>query len=162
MKLKIKLLLVTSMILIIAGSSAGQTATKNEVKNPNFDAELAARLGADKIGMKNYVLVILKTGPATVAAGKERDEIFKGHFANINKLAGEGKLVVAGPFGDQGVDWRGMFIFNVGTVEEAQKLTATDPVIKSGIMVAEFHKLYRSAALMEVNNIHKKIASENF
>jgi uncharacterized protein YciI len=162
MKPKNKMFLVISMILAIAGFSSGQTATKKEVQNPNFDAELAARLGADKIGMKNYVLVILKTGPATVAAGKERDEIFKGHFANIHRLADEGKLVVAGPFGDQGVDWRGMFIFNVATVEEAQKLTATDPVIKSGIMVAEFHKLYCSAALMEVNNIHKKIASENF
>lgn len=129
--------------------------------NSGFDAELAKRLGADKLGMRNYILVILKTGPVTVAPGKERDEIFKGHFANIHRLADEGKLVVAGPFGDKN-DWRGMFIFNVETIEDAQKLTATDPVVKSGIMVPEFHKLYCSAALMEVGNIHKKIAEQNF
>jgi len=82
-------------------------------------------------------------------------------FANIHRLADEGKLVVAGPFGDKN-DWRGMFIFNVETVEDAQKLTATDPVIKSGLMVADYHKLYCSAALMEIGNIHKKIAKENF
>jgi hypothetical protein len=64
--------------------------------NSGFDAELAKRLGADKLGMRNYILVILKTGPVTVAPGKERDEIFKGHFANIHRLADEGKLVVAG------------------------------------------------------------------
>jgi len=144
----------------IVGISA-QTTAKPDSTKPAFDAELAKKLGADKLGMKNYVLVILKTGPTTVAAGKERDEIFKGHFANIHRLADEGKLAVAGPFGDNN-DWRGMFIFNVETIEDAKKLTETDPVIKSGLMIAEFHKLYCSAALMEVNGIHQKIAEKNF
>jgi uncharacterized protein YciI len=127
----------------------------------SFDAELAKRLGADKMGMKTYILVILKTGPVNVPEGKERDAIFKGHFANIRRLADEGKLAVAGPFEDKN-DWRGMFIFNVETIEDAQKLAATDPVVKSGLMVPEYHKLYCSAALMEVGNIHKKISSESF
>jgi uncharacterized protein YciI len=153
---------IAATIFSLASISAVQAQSAEQPKNPGFDAALAGKLGADKIGMKNYVLAILKTGPANIAAGKERDDIFKGHFANIHRLADEGKLVVAGPFGDDGVDWRGMFIFNVETIEEAQKLTATDPVLKSGLMVAEFHKLYCSAALMEVNNIHKKIAKENF
>ena len=154
--------LFLALLMFSSSAAFGQAPAKEDVKNPNFDAGLAAKLGADKIGMKNYVLAILRTGPANIPAGKERDEIFKGHFANIQRLADEGKLVVAGPFGDQGVDWRGMFIFNVETIEDAQKLTATDPVLKSGLMVAEFHKLYCSAALMEVNNIHKKIAKESF
>jgi hypothetical protein len=130
----------------------------------SFDAELAKRLGADKMGMKTYILVILKTGPVNVPEGKERDAIFKGHFANIRRLAdegNEGKHAVAGPYEDKN-DWRGMLIFNVETIEDAQKLTATDPVIKSGLMVAEYHKLYCSAALMEVGNIHKKISRESF
>lgn len=127
----------------------------------SFDAELAKRLGADKMGMRNYVLVILKTGPKVIPKGKNRDDIFKGHFANIQRLADEGKLVVAGPFDDKN-GWRGMFIFNVDKIEDARKLTATDPVIKSGIMIAEYHKLYCSVALMDVNNIHKRIAERNF
>jgi uncharacterized protein YciI len=113
------------------------------------------------MGMKNYILVILKTGPTNVLEGNERDEIFKGHFANIHRLAEEGKLVVAGPFDGDG-DWRGMFIFNVTTVADAKALTATDPVIKSGLMVAEYHKLYCSAALIEVGGIHQRIAETNF
>ncbi|HTK39157.1 MAG TPA: YciI family protein [Pyrinomonadaceae bacterium] len=140
---------------------AQSTASTEKPANQSFDAELAKRLGADKMGMRNYILVILKTGPNTIPEGKERSDIFKGHFANIRRLADEGKLVVAGPFDDKN-DWRGMFIFNVETIEDAQKLTATDPVIKSGLMVADYHKLYCSAALMEVGNIHKKIAKENF
>src|SRR5690349_21562690 len=109
--MKNKLAILAFSVLLLAGGISAQTSDKKT--NPNYDPELAKRLGADKIGMRNYVLVILKTGPAVVAPGKERDEIFKGHFANIHRLAEEGKLVVAGPFGDQGGDWRGMFVFNV-------------------------------------------------
>ncbi|MGH9818702.1 MAG: YciI family protein [Pyrinomonadaceae bacterium] len=146
---------------LVFGAAVSAQTDKPASKNPGFDAELAKRLGADKRGMKNYVLVILKTGPSAIPAGKERDEIFKGHFANIHRLGDQGKLVVAGPFDDNS-DWRGMFIFNVTTIEEAKKLTETDPVIKSGLMIPEFHKLYCSAALMEVNGIHQKIAEAGF
>ncbi len=126
-----------------------------------YDAKLAASLGADDYGMRQYVLVILKTGPKKMAAGAERDEMFKGHFANIKRLAAEGKLALAGPF--DGVNgWRGLFIFAVSDIEEAKKLTASDPVISSGEMVAEYHKYYGSAAVMLINEAHKKIAKKSF
>jgi uncharacterized protein YciI len=123
------------------------------------DPDLAKQLGADDRGMRNYVLVILKTGPHRVPDGPVRDEMFEGHFANIKRLAAERQLVVAGPFGDEN-EWRGMFIFAVETPEEAASLVATDPVIKSGEMVAEYHRLYASAALMSVAAIHEKIAPQ--
>jgi uncharacterized protein YciI len=103
------------------------------------------------------VFVVLKTGPNKVPAGPERDEMFKGHFANIGRLANEKKLIVAGPY--DGVDgWRGMFIFAVNDIEEAKRLVATDPVIIKGEMVAEYHKLYSSAALMMVSDVHGKLS----
>jgi hypothetical protein len=128
---------------------------------PAFDAALAQSVGADEHGMRSYVLVILKTGPNKVPAGPERDEMFKGHFANINRLAKEGKLAVAGP--SDGVDaWRGIFVFAVPEIEEAKRLTATDPVIVKGEMVAEYHKLYASAALMLVNDAHTRVTKKPF
>jgi len=128
---------------------------------PTFDAELAKSVGADDYGMRKYVLVVLKTGPTPMPAGKERDEMFKGHFANINRLAAEGKLALAGPF--DGVDgWRGLFIFAVSDIEEAKQLTATDPVVSSGEMVAEYHTYYGSAALMLVNDAHQRVAKKSF
>src|ERR1700742_4071162 len=123
------------------------------------DPALAHQLGADERGMRNYVMVILKTGPHRVPDGPARDEMFKGHFANIKRLADEGKLAVAGPFADKN-EWRGMFIFAVETPEEAERLVGTDPVIKTGEMVAEYHRLYASAALMSVADIHKKISPQ--
>lgn len=128
---------------------------------PAFDEALAKSVGADEHGMRAYVLVILKTGPNKMPAGPERDEMFKGHFANIKRLADEGKLAVAGPF--DGTDgWRGMFIFAVKDIDEARALTASDPVIAKGEMVAEFHKYYGSAALMLVPTEHQKVAKKSF
>jgi uncharacterized protein YciI len=126
-----------------------------------YDADLAKKLGADDHGMRAYVLVILKTGPSPKPAGPERDEMFKGHFANMNRLAAEGKLAYAGPL--DGVEGRrGIFILAVGNLEEAKKLVDTDPVISSGEMVAEYHKHYGSAALMQVNETHKKVELKSF
>lgn len=122
-----------------------------------YDAALAARLGADELGMRPYVLTILKTGPRRMPAGAERDEMFRGHFANIQRLADEGKLVLAGPL--DGVDgWRGLYVFAVREIDEARALTATDPVIVKGEMVAEHHQYYGSAALMGVREVHERIA----
>jgi uncharacterized protein YciI len=121
-----------------------------------FDEALAQRLGADEHGMRQYVFVLLKTGPKPMPKGPERDAMFKGHFANIQRLASEGNLALAGPF--DGVDgWRGMFIFAVKTIDEAKALVATDPVIASGEMIAEYHVYYGSAAVMQINETHKAI-----
>jgi uncharacterized protein YciI len=121
-----------------------------------YDAALAKSLGADERGMRQYVLVILKTGPNKMPAGEARNAMFKGHFANIGKLAGEKKLVLAGPLdGKEGR--RGIFVFNTPDIETAKTWVATDPVIINGEMAAEFHAFYGSAALMMVNDVHAKI-----
>lgn len=123
---------------------------------PAYDAELAKSLGADERGMRPYVLVILKTGPKKMAAGEERNTMFRGHFANMGKLAGEKKLVLAGPLdGKEGR--RGIFVFNTPDIDTAKTWVATDPVIVNGEMEAEYHKFYGSAALMMVNEVHGKI-----
>lgn len=123
-----------------------------------YDPELAKRLGADERGMKTYVLCILKTGPNDAdIKGDERKEIFAGHFANIGRLAGEGKLAVAGPFGKNDKAYRGLYIFNVATIEEAEKLVTLDPAVKAGVFVPDLTLWYGSAAMMVVSETHKKI-----
>ena len=52
-----------------------------------YDEALARRLGADDMGMRGYVLVVLKTGPNRMPDGPERDAMFRDHFANIKRLA---------------------------------------------------------------------------
>jgi uncharacterized protein YciI len=147
-------------LCISCGIVAAQTAPRTDASKPNprFDPQLAKKYGGDKNGMKTYVLAILKTGTAHIAPGKERDEIFRGHFANIKRLAAEGKLAVAGPFDSNPGGLRGVFILNVSTVEEARKLTDTDPVVRSGLMVVDHYLWHGSAALMATPEIHEKIS----
>lgn len=122
-----------------------------------YDEKLATTLGADERGMKMYVFCILKTGSNTTATKEERSKYFEGHMANISRLAKEGKLAVAGPFEKNDRNYRGIFIFNVTTVEEAQALVETDPAVKANIFEAEMTPLYCTAALMEVAKTHEKL-----
>jgi uncharacterized protein YciI len=147
------------LVAALAGLALGAVGPSmaEEATPPGYDAALAARLGADDNGMRSYVLVVLKTGPNTMAPGPERDEMFRGHFANMKRLSDAGKLVLAGPF--DGVDgWRGLFVFAVRDIDEARQLAATDPVLVKGEMVAEYHKYYGSAALMLVPETYQKLA----
>ncbi len=126
-------------------------------ENPNFDKLLADSLGGDDYGMKPYILVILNTGPNKIEDKKVLDSLFKGHMDNISALASNGKLIVAGPIGKNDKTYRGIFIFNVKTIEEANDLLASDPTIKERVLEAEIFKWYGSAALPTYLPNHKKI-----
>lgn len=122
-----------------------------------YDAALAQRTGADERGMRRYVLVILRTGPTPVKDADAREAMFAGHMANIQRLSREGKLALAGPFGDAGGDWRGLFVFATADIEEAKALVASDPVIQQGEMIADYHSWYGSAATMLIGELHGKL-----
>ncbi|MCK6640770.1 MAG: YciI family protein [Bacteroidia bacterium] len=126
----------------------------------SYNAELATKLGADEYGMKQYVMAYLKRGPKRDQDSATAAELQKAHLENINRMAEEGKLIVAGPFMDDG-DVRGIYVFNVATVEEAKALTETDPAIKAGRLEMELHPWYGSAALMLNPKLHKLFEKKN-
>ena len=150
---KLRLIVAVFFALSLLGIS---TSAQEDTK-PKFDSKLAKKLGADQYGMKSYVMVILKTGPndSKITDKDERSKLFAGHFSNMGQLAKEGKLAFAGPL--DGKPKRGLFIFAVKTIEEAEELVKTDPTVKAGIFVYDMTKLYGSAALMQVNDIHGRI-----
>jgi len=126
--------------------------------NPNYDQTLAEKLGGDDYGMKNYIFVILKTGPNVSADRELATQSFRGHLDNINRLVEAGKLIVAGPMGKNDKSYRGIFILNnIGSMEEAQGLLQTDPAIKNGLLEAEIYDWYGSAALPEYLPFSDKI-----
>lgn len=129
-------------------------------ENPDFDKSLAEKLGADEMGMKSYILVILKTGSAQITDSTKRKEMFKGHFENINKLAEQGKMVLAGPISKNDKTYRGIFVFDVANEDEVKKLMEGDPTITNGIFDVEYYKWYASAALNEIYSIHRKISKK--
>lgn len=132
-------------------------AEEPESMNAKFDPKLAEKLGADDYGMKNYVMAFLKVGPNRDQDSATAAQIQRAHLDNINRLVAEKKMIVAGPFLDD-TDIRGIFIFNVATLEEAEALTLTDPAVKSGRLIMELHPWYGSAALVEIPAMHKKVS----
>jgi uncharacterized protein YciI len=128
-----------------------------QTSNPNYDSALANTLKADDLGMKMYVLVILKTGPNNVTDKARRDSLFAGHFANINRLVATGKMIVAGPLEKNDKTYRGIFILNVTTFDEAKKLLEADPTITEKIFYVEMYQWYGSAALPEYLKTADKI-----
>ncbi|MBL7831475.1 MAG: hypothetical protein JNK41_10640 [Saprospiraceae bacterium] len=122
-----------------------------------YNKSLADSLGADEYGMKYYTFVILKSGPNKIDNQEKLNELFRGHLDNIGRLADEGKLVVAGPFGKNDKSYRGLYILNAPTLQDAQALLDTDPAIKAGVFDVELYQWYGSAALPEYLKVHKQI-----
>jgi uncharacterized protein len=88
--------------------------------------------------MKTYYMVLLTNGPARTQDSTEATRIQTAHLANIGKLFDEKKLVLAGPFLDEGI-FKGIFIFDVATPEEAEKLVLSDPAVAAGRLAYEIH-----------------------
>lgn len=149
--------LLACLLIALGATMPCTVRCESGVEPASYDEVLAERLGADQRGMRSYVLVILKTGPTRVPDGDARKAMFAGHFANMERLSAEGKLALAGPFSADPDGWRGLFVLAVDEIEEARRLTETDPVIVNGEMVAEYHRWYGSAATMMVPEIHARI-----
>lgn len=155
-------LIVGTTLLLAACSEAPEVTETPKVEEPEtmntqFDPKLAEKLGADDYGMKNYVMAFLKVGPNRDQDSVTAAQIQRAHMDNINRLVAEKKMIVAGPFLDD-TDIRGIFIFNVATIEEAEALTLSDPAVKSGRLIMELHPWYGSAALIEIPTMHKKVS----
>ena len=127
-------------------------------QNDAYDEELATEVDADEYGMRKYVIAFLYRGDRVEEyTEQQRTDIQTGHMANINRLAKEGKMVMAGPFfGNE--ELRGLFFFAVESLEEAEELTATDPAIKAGVLKMDLKEWYGSAALMLMSELHSKVA----
>ena len=99
-------------------------------------AETAAPAPPPKL--KQYVFGMLRKGPHRDQDEATAQKIQAGHIAHLEKCGKEGKLLIAGPFGDDG-DWRGILIYDVPTVDDARKLCDADPAVASGRLVCELH-----------------------
>lgn len=134
----------------------------SQSENPRYDSALAKSLGADEYGMKSYILVVLKSGPNTITDQAKLDTLFSYHMKNIQDMADKGKLIVAGPFGKNAKSYRGIFILNVKTTEEAKALLMNDPAISEKVFETEILEWYGSAALGEYLKVHQKIEKKSF
>ena len=143
------------VLVFFCGVNFGQ-----QNKQIPYDSLKAKKYGADEYGMKTYIMAFLKRGPNRDQDSTTAAELQKAHLKNIMRMAEEGKLVLAGPFLDN-QEVRGIYVFDVPTIEEAKALTETDPAIKAGRLEMELRPWYGSAALMEVNKLHETLQKKS-
>ncbi len=94
--------------------------------------------------IKQFWMVVLKTGPMDkeIKDSTERSKLFAGHFSNMEKLYYDGFLKLAGPFGKNDFTWRGLFILDCKTKEEAEGLVKTDPTVAAGVFIYDIVPWY--------------------
>jgi uncharacterized protein len=154
----LSLTMAMSVWLIPVGRAQDKCASIDSyLASDGYDELAAKRFGANDNGMKKYVIAFLKRGPNRPTDQTKAEELQAAHIKNIQRMAAEGKLVLAGPFMDDG-ELRGIYVFSVESLEQAEALTKTDPAVKAGSLIMELKEWYGSAALMAVNGIHKKLS----
>lgn len=130
-------------------------------KNPNYNPVLAEKYGGDTYGMKSYIMVFLKTPADSLPKVKMTQDLMKGHLENIGRLVETKKLIIAGPYGKNEQNFRGLFLLDVETIDEAKALVATDPAIKAGVFDIVYLPWYGSAALPAYLDEHDQIWEVN-
>ncbi|HEY7784626.1 MAG TPA: YciI family protein [Pyrinomonadaceae bacterium] len=135
-------------VIVFRAKNADEARTWAEsapaVKSGYLIAEMHPWWSAEVMKPANVPLKLTKAYFAFLTRGPkwtperttESAEIQKAHMANINRLAEMKKLVIAGPFGDNGT-LRGIFVFKVGSLEEAKQLADTDPAVQAGRLALE-------------------------
>lgn len=130
--------LLAVVVFSLAGPGAGAAAQDGAAKAEPAAAAPAASGMPD--GMKQYWFVMLKRGPkrAEPISPERGAELQAGHMAHMAEQHAAGRLVMAGPFGDDG-DWRGIQIYDAGSQAEVEAICAEDPAVQAGRLACEVH-----------------------
>lgn len=94
--------------------------------------------GGEKHLMQQYYIVFLNAGKNRSQDSLTAARLQEQHLAHLNRMASEGYLSLAGPFGDDG-KIRGIAIYNTPTQEMADSLARLDPMVEAGRLEVEIH-----------------------
>lgn len=92
--------------------------------------------------MRRYVIGFLfRAADPPPISEPEAEAIQRQHLAYMAGLYKRGVLILAGPFLDA-TDLRGICLYSVETVEEAEALGEKDPAVQAGRLRFEYHPWY--------------------
>lgn len=113
-------------------------------------------------GSVPMTFVYLETGPnSAVHTPEQKQEIFRGHMANMQRLADEKTLLIAGPFGTpRNPAWRGIFVFDVADAAKAREIAATDPGVVSGEFKTTIRPIAAPPASRDMPRLEQALQAE--
>lgn len=88
--------------------------------------------------MMNFWFVMLVKGNNRTQDSATATKLQAGHMFNMGKMSADEKLLIAGPFTDNG-NWRGPFIIKLVSKVEEEALLQQDPAIAADRFVYEIH-----------------------
>ena len=134
MKILFFILFITS--IAIACSSDKQTPQPSSTQSEKYDLSKDTSVYTEE--MKRYWLVLLKKGPNRNQDSISAEKIQAAHMANINRLAKEGKIIMAGPMGTEG-NLRGIFLMNCVDSTEVENFVKTDSAVITGRLIMQYY-----------------------
>ena len=107
--------------------------------------------------MKQFWLVFLKKGPNRGGDTATAMRIQRAHIANIERLAAEKVIIMAGPMGYKyDADLRGIFIMDAKDSATAASFVMTDSAIITGRLRFEIHPWWTATGKFEFPYNSKK------
>ena len=119
------LLVIISFVAIAGSKSANSIAATIADSTPVYD-------------MKQYWLVLLYRGNTRSQDSISAAKIQQAHMNNIERLAAEGKIIMAGPMAGKG-DLRGIFIMDGKDSTEIAGHVKVDSAVVTGRLRFEIH-----------------------
>ena len=94
--------------------------------------------GEEQQLMQQYFIVFLKKGEDRNQDSLTAAKLQQEHLAHLERMASEGYLSMAGPFGDDG-DIRGIAVYNTPNLKMADSLARLDPMVVAGRLAIEIY-----------------------
>jgi hypothetical protein len=134
--MKTVLLILCIVSVAIGCSNEHQTAEAATTPPEKYDINKDTSVSTGE--MKRYWLILLQKGPNRNQDSISAEKIQAAHMANINRLAKEGKLIIAGPIGIEN-DLRGIFLMNCADSTEVENLVRTDSAVITGRLTMKYY-----------------------
>ena len=134
--MKILFLILFAATIIIGCGNEHQTHEASATRPNKYDINKDTTVTAGE--MKRFWLVLLQKGPNRSQDSISAEKIQAAHMANINRLAKEGKLIMAGPMGIED-DLRGIFIMNCVDSTEVENFVKTDSAVITGRLIMKYY-----------------------
>ncbi|MET0464124.1 MAG: hypothetical protein ABW007_13260 [Chitinophagaceae bacterium] len=130
------ILLMLSSITVLACHNSPEKMPAPAPSSATYDLNADTSVYSGE--MKRYWLVLLRSGDNRSQDSLSAAKIQAAHMANINRLAKEGKLIMAGPIGAES-DLRGIFLMDAKDSTEIATLVNTDTAVITGRLKMEFY-----------------------